>query len=110
MEVPNKHRVIGLFEAAYVNFEDVSMLHRDSKDFRWCITIPYGDFQQGLLDFPFLNTTVDVKRGDICLFWSKRLWHTLKKVIGKRKVVVITNHTAVVQRFVDISSINNSTY
>lgn len=99
-KVPEKHRVFGLFGAAYWNISNVSVLHRDHRDWRWCVAIAFGEFESGALDFPVINTMVYGRRLGLVFFWSKKLFHNVIDVIGDRQSVVLTNHTAVVRRFV----------
>ena len=94
-KIPLFYRIFGLFSIGFWNVTNISKLHRDLKDLRWCAAIPFGEFEGGMLDLKFLNTTVHVKRGDIC-FKSKDLFHNLSEVFGNRQVMILTNHAAVV--------------
>ena len=65
-KIPLFYRIFGLFFIGFWNVTNISKLHKDLKDLRWCAAIPFGEFEGGMLDLKFLNTTVHVKRGDIC--------------------------------------------
>lgn len=100
LTVPSELRIFGgMFTAAYWNLEPAYRLHRDTKDWRWCCAIAFGDFRSGLLDFPIINTSVDLKKLDLCFFWSKKAFHTVLEADITRQTFILTNHTAVIQRY-----------
>lgn len=100
--LPAEHRIFDMFSIGFLNMTPTRKIHRDVRDWRWCFVIPFGAFTQGFLDLPFLNTKVDVRRGDVACFDSKTLWHNVTGVIGGRKSIVLTTHRSVVNRFVDL--------
>lgn len=98
--IPEELRVFGkMFTAGYWNMEPLYNVHRDIRDWRWCVVIAFGGFKSGILDFPVLNVSVNLMRLDICFFWSKKLFHTVVDADQSRQTIVLTNHTAVVRRF-----------
>lgn len=100
LSVPEELRIFGhMFTAGYWNLELLSNLHRDTRDWRWCCAVAFGDFEAGLLDFPVINTSVGIRRCDICFFWSKSLFHTVKHADINRQTFILTNHTAVIRRY-----------
>ena len=100
MSVPKRLRIFGnMFTAGYWNLEPLSNLHRDTHNWRWCIAISFGNFANGVLDFPIINTSIGLKRCDICFFWSKKVFHTVANADKTRQSFILTNHTAVIQRF-----------
>jgi len=97
--LPPQYNELGAYSIGFWNISDISKIHRDSRDKRWCLLIPFGDFLQGNLDLTFLNTLVSVKRGDMCFFWSSKIWHNLRDVLGDRQALLLTNHDSVLRRF-----------
>jgi hypothetical protein len=98
--IPLELRIFGsMFTAGYWNLEPLGNLHRDTRDWRWCCAITFGDFTDGLLDFPVINTSVELQKCDICFFWSKKLYHTVVDADPTRQSFILTNHTAVLQRY-----------
>ena len=94
----------GLFEfkacmKCFWNLTNVSVVHRDEKDFCFCVVIPFGDFSQGILDFPVINTKVDFKRG---AFWSRGLFHNLVDVVSNKQYIILTNHSSLLEKFINI--------
>jgi hypothetical protein len=100
LTVPESLRIFGgMFTAAYWNLEPAYRLHRDTRDWRWCCAIVFGGFKKGVLDFPVINVTIGLQRYDLCFFWSKKLLHTVLHSEETRQSIILTNHTAVIQRF-----------
>lgn len=100
LSIPIELRIFGgMFTAGYWNLEPLGCLHRDTRDWRWCCAISFGDFTDGLLDFPIINTSVALQKCDISFFWSKKLFHTVIDADPHRQSLVLTNHTAVLQRY-----------
>ena len=93
-------RIFGsMFTAGYWNLEPLYNLHRDTCDGRWCCAIAFGNFTDGMLDFPVINTSVGIQRCDICFFWSKKLYHMVIDADPTRQTFILTNHTAVLQHY-----------
>lgn len=100
LSIPNELRIFGgMFTAGYWNLEPLDRLHRDSNDWRWCCAIVFGDFQKGTLDFPIINTELQLARCGLCFFWSKKVFHTVKNADISRQSFILTNHTAVLRRY-----------
>jgi len=96
LTIPVELRIFGsMFTAGYWNLEPLGALHRDTRDWRWCCAISFGDFTEGLLDFPIINTSAALQKCNICFFWSKKLFHTVIKADPNRQSFILTNHTAV---------------
>lgn len=107
LQLPPAYRVFGAFSIGFWNVSDVYKLHRDERDLRWCLAIPFSNFLQAMLDFPYINTMVDAKRGDMCFFWSKKLWHNLRDSLGERQVLILTNHSALVSRYANVEDVQD---
>ena len=90
-------RMFGTWASVAINChldEDVGIgLHSDEHDFAdgFCWTIPFGNFSEGDLNFPDLNTTVAYKTGDVAVFQSRQQ-HEVKKFRGKRFSLVLFSH------------------
>lgn len=103
--VPTEHRIFGNFTVGFWNVTNISKLHRDNRDFRWCFVIPFVENTSANLDLPVLNATVCLKRGDLCVVPSKDLFHSVSNVVGKRQVIVLTSHTALIRRYCDVDTL-----
>ncbi len=100
LTVPEHYRIFGgMFTAGYWNLEPVYRLHRDTRDWRWCCAIVFGDFEKGDLDFPVINVSVGLQKYALCFFWSKKLLHTVSNACVTRQSLILTNHTAVIKKF-----------
>jgi len=76
------------------NFPTYSALHLDGNDL-FCMIIPTGDWPQneGLLGFPQLKLTVDLRPGDVIIFRSSLLYHMVSKITwGTRNALVLFAH------------------
>ena len=102
--IPQKYCLFECFSLCFWNLTNVSVVHRDKKNFCFCVAILFGDFSQEILDFPVINTKVDFKRGDMCAFWSKGLFHNLV-VVGNRQCIILTNHSSLLEKFINIDCI-----
>jgi hypothetical protein len=70
--------------------------HTDAHDFRegLCWTIPFGDFEDGDLNFPKLNLKVKYKAGDVAAFQSLQQ-HEIKPFTGTRFSLVLFSHNTI---------------
>ncbi len=84
------------------NLTNVTTINIDSKDFIWSMIMIFGKFSGGAVDLPFLNTTMECKRGDIYFINSNKTFHNVCTSSPEQQVFVFTNHRAVVNRFVDL--------
>jgi len=99
MKVPPCWRLLDLFCLLICNLTSGLNNHRDEKDYKWCfVFLLPGEFDGGELMFPFLNTTISSKMGDLLRFESSKLWHQVQPYFGDRKTVVLTTHRAVINR------------
>lgn len=80
--------------------------HVDVKDLKWCMVLPFGDFEEGEAELFYLNTKVRARRRDLYLIQSPHVYHAAS-IAERRQVLVFSNHNAVIQRFceVDVSNI-----
>jgi hypothetical protein len=62
----------------------------------------FGSFTSGMIDLSYLNTTSKLKRRNLYLLHSSKIFHNLVNNSIKRQSFVFTNHTSVVRRFVHI--------
>ena len=93
-----KHSLFGrVFSFAVVNLQCKFKLHRDYRDYKWCCIMPFGEFQGGEVELPFLGIEVQAKAGDVLFIRSSKSWHSVKENTGKRGSVVLTTHCNVLQ-------------
>lgn len=69
-------------------------LHYDANDLdnSLCVIVPLGEFEGGELVFPKINLVVELKRGNIIYFQSKKLLHGNISASGIRYSLVFFNH------------------
>jgi len=99
--VPRKLRKFGLFSVVYFNATNISNFHRDIKDWMYCAIIPLGKYNGGELLLKYINVKVDLQRGDFALLASNMVFHNSAEANGDRGCVVLTNHTGVVNTYVE---------
>lgn len=101
-QVPNKYKLWRYISLMFWNATSVSKSHVDSRDYNWCLVMPFGSFTIGSIDLPYLNTTFMPKRRDLYLLRSNKVFHNVLPSSITRQSFVFTNHSSVVRRFVDI--------
>jgi hypothetical protein len=85
------------------NATTINKVHVDSRDMKWSMMMLFGEFSRGEIDFPYLNTTVRVKRGDLYFIHSPKVFYNICSSSFGRKCYVFTNHTSIVRRFCSLS-------
>jgi hypothetical protein len=78
----------------------------DVKDLQWSLVLPFGHFTGGDVCLSYLNARVKVRRGDIYLINSNKVFHNVAESSLSREVLVFTNHRSVIQRFCTINIAN----
>lgn len=99
MCVPEELRLLELFSLGFFNITPGHQCHRDLRDYVFCWVAVFGDFEAGELSFPYLDTIVHVKPGDLICFRSKELFHEVMPATGQRMSFVLCTHTALLNRF-----------
>lgn len=85
----------GMFHITPISWE-----HIDFGDMGICIVLPFGEsFVGGRLSFTYLNVEYNLKPGDIIIFRSCKLLHTVTEVIaGLRQSFVLTSQKYVIEK------------
>lgn len=97
--VPQDKKLWPVICLLFWNGTNISKVHTDPRDLTWSMVLPFGKFQGGQINLPYLNATLESKRGDLYLINSNRVFHSLCASSGDREVFVFTNHRVVVTRF-----------
>ena len=105
-KVPGDYRLWDAVTLLFWNLSNITKSHVDVRDLQWSMVLPFGDFTGGEIDLPYLNARVKVKRKDIYLINSNKVYHTVCESSPDRQVLVFTNHRSVVQRFCNIQITN----
>ena len=92
-------RYFGLFSFGVLNMLSPTKLHKDPRDFRLSCSIPFGNFTDGNIWFPYLGLEVEARTSDVALFNSKNHYHTVKRVEGNRKSMALANHTSTLSAY-----------
>ena len=97
-KMPEDYNLWNSLSLLFWNATNVSKDHIDIRDYDWSIVIPFGDFTGGEVDLKYINTTVNVKRGDLYFIRSREVFHNVLENVD-REAFVFTNHKAVIKRF-----------
>ena len=92
------------------NATNITDNYLDLKDLQYSMALVCGSFKGGYLDLPYLNTLVQVERGDLYLLHSNKIYHNVdRECVGDRHAFIFTNHKCVIQRFcaVDVTNMYN---
>jgi hypothetical protein len=80
----------------------ISKYHVDSRNYNWCLVMIFGSFTSGMIDLPYFNTISKLKRKDLYLLHSSKIFHNLISSSIERQFFIFINHASVVRRFVHI--------
>jgi hypothetical protein len=74
-KLPKKYRMFDLFSLLIINITCGGKIHKDSKDFGYCVVFTLGDYKDGDLIFPEVGFVAKIRPGDIAIFKSSKLKH-----------------------------------
>ena len=98
-QIPEQYRTIGIFSMFVSNIKPPTKVHRDCKDYRWCLIFLYGKHCNGLY-LHYLNTYIVLQLGDVLMLDSKRIWHQADKSnMVDRYSGIVTTHAGLCKRF-----------
>ena len=93
-KVPQDLRLFGdLFSTLFINVTCGTKVHRDSKDYGYCVVIPLGEFSGGDLLLRASEVRFILQPGDFLMFKSSQLYHEVTDFDGLRSSLVLTTHT-----------------
>lgn len=79
-----------------LNITSTTHVHKDSKDFKWCLLIPIGNFSGGNMLFPYMGISLACTPCDLLLMDSQHLFHVPGPYIETRASFVLTSHYTLV--------------
>ena len=89
--LPTCDRIFGLLNYGMFHLTPIQKCHIDWNDLEICVVfVLHDDFEGGHLLFRYLNLEFNLKKGDVIIFRSAKLFHELTKVIGNRRSMVLT--------------------
>lgn len=70
-----QYRLFDIFSLLILNLTCGCALHKDFRDYGYCVLVPFGDFDGGELVFPKYQIAVKLDPGDVAIFRSSVLEH-----------------------------------
>ena len=100
VDVPPEYRLFGIFTYGMFHLSPVELAHVDYNDYGICVVVPLGSsFTGGLLTFNYLNVQYSMQPGDMIIFRSSKLLHSVTNVIsGLRQSLVLTSQKIVIDQ------------
>jgi hypothetical protein len=101
VRIPKEYLLFGgLFTYAMFHLTPMELEHIDYNDFGICVVVPLGSaFTGGHLRFNYLNIEYVLQPGDMIIFRSARLLHSVTQVVsGLRQSLVLTSQTSVLRK------------
>jgi hypothetical protein len=95
--VKEEYRLFDLFTLLIINLTCGGGMHKDCKDFKYCVVFTLGNFEEGMLAFPGLGYITRLVPGDLAVFESSQLLHGNMPYIGNRKSCVLVTHSTMIK-------------
>lgn len=99
-DTPAEYRLFGLFTYGMFHLSPVELAHIDYNNHGVCVVIPLGSsYTGGMLSFNYLNVQYHMQPGDMIIFRSSKLLHSVTNVIsGLRQSLVLTSQNIVIDK------------
>ena len=72
----------------------------------YCIVLPFSKFTESYLDLSYLHTLGNVKKRDIYILNSQKIYHTINNKDSNRQSLVFTNYNFVIKHFCTLNVLN----
>lgn len=92
-----QYRLFDIFSLLILNLTCGCTLHKDFRDYGYCVLVPFGDFDGGELVFPKYQIAVKLDPGDVAIFRSSVLEHGNLPYTGTRRSCVLVTHKTMLQ-------------
>jgi hypothetical protein len=90
-----------LWEATSLLFWNASNIqhrHIDIRDFMYSMVLPFGHYKNSYIELYYLNTLLQVKRGDMYLLNARKVYHNIVEPDSSRQSLIFVNHACVLDR------------
>jgi len=99
--IPKEYLIFGdILIYSMFHLSPIEKEHVDFDDMEICVVIPFGGaFTGGYLSFRWLNIEYKLKPGDMIIFRSCKLLHSVTEVVtGLRQSLVLTSQRFVIEK------------
>jgi hypothetical protein len=72
----------------------------------YSIVLPFGHYKNSYIELYYLNTLLQVERGDMYLLNAHKVYHNIVEPDSKRQSLIFMNHACVLNRYLPEANAN----